>query len=221
MGGLLVATMLTLFFLPAPAGLHDGKDVNEMNSDRCLHPVAFSDLIEYWLGELEKTAEPVIEEHLLGCAACSARLEGIAALGEGIRRAFQEGMVGAFITSPFLNHLVDRGMRVREYHVPRNGSVNCFVAPGDEVVVGRLQGSLSGVTRLDVVEENTVDEGERVFQDIPFDAASGEVIFAAKVKRLRAMPAHQRRMRLVAVVESGNRTIGEYTFNHQPVEPRK
>ena len=51
-------------------------------------------------------------------------------------------------------------------------------------------------------------------QDVPFDAARGEVVIRADVPRLRGMPSHRLRLELVAVDDDGRRAIGEYTFNH-------
>jgi len=55
--------------------------------------------------------------------------------------------------APRLNHervarcldgLAERKVRLREYRVPRNGSVNCSVAPEDEMVIARLDVPLGG-----------------------------------------------------------------------------
>jgi hypothetical protein len=59
-----------------------------------------------------------------------------------------------------------------------------------------------------------------VFHDIPFDAASGEVVVTPKIAHIRSMPAHRFRVRLVAVEAGGERVIGDYTFNHTPFAPR-
>ncbi|MDZ5461717.1 RNA polymerase sigma factor, partial [Azohydromonas lata] len=53
----------------------------------------------------------------------------------------------------FVERLAAQGLRLREYRVPCNGSVNCSAAPQDEVLVGRLQVALQGVRRLDVAAD--------------------------------------------------------------------
>ena len=170
-------------------------------------------LVQYWLGELDDERQVAVESHYFGCAACTDRLEEIVALGNGVRRAFAAGLLHAFITPEFATRLKERGLRVREYHVALGGSVNCSVAPDDEVVLGRLEAPLAGVERLDAIIVN--DDVGRL-ADIPFDAVGGEVVMASSLRRLRALPACREIVRLVAVDRDGERVLGEYTFNHAP-----
>jgi hypothetical protein len=170
-------------------------------------------LVEYWLGELDQASEARIDEHVLGCPHCSDRLAGIVALADGIRSAVRGGAVRMFVTDAFVRSAVKRGTRVREYRVPRNGSVNCSVAPEDELLVSRLKAPLADVHRVDVISYLNDTETD-VFCDVPFDARRGEVVVAPKLAHLRAMPSHRRRFRLLAIDENGERVIGDYTFNH-------
>ena len=186
-----------------------------MNPSICTTPIEFSTLIEYWLDELDESASEHVDEHILGCGPCSARLDEIAALGSAIRGAMERGEVRAFITGDFVRRLAERGLRVREYRVPRNGSVNCSVAPEDDVVVAHLEAPLEGVRRVDVVSQFE-DHPPEVIRDIPFDAASGEVVLAPKIASLRVMAAHRHKLRLVAVDAGVERVIGDYTFHHGP-----
>ena len=91
--------------------------------------------------------------------------------------------------------------------------MNCTVAPEDELLVARLEAPLAGVNRVDAIAYPP-DAPAEVFRDIPFDAASGEVVVAPRIARIRAMPSHRQRLRLVAVDPSGERIIGDYTFDH-------
>jgi hypothetical protein len=193
--------------------VRDGKDGGIMTRTICNTPIGHPALVEYWLGELDEAAEARIDEHVFGCGQCNERLVELVALVDGVRAAFTHGAVGMFITDGFVRRLAERGVRVREYRVPRNGSVNCTVAPEDELLVARLEAPLAGVTRVDAVSY-LEDEPADVFRDIPFNAASGEVVMAPRIAHIRAMPSHQQRMRLVAVDEDGERVIGDYTFNH-------
>jgi hypothetical protein len=54
------------------------------------------------------------------------------------------------------------------------------------------------------------------FEDIPFDAAMGEVLVCPAPAALKKRPAFIHRMRLVAVEAAAERTLGEYTFVHTP-----
>ena len=184
-----------------------------MNTPNCKAPLEFSTLIEYWLGELDEAAEARIDEHLFGCDECGGRLDEIVALASGIRAAFGEGLMGTFVTAAFVKRLAERGVSVREYRVPRNGSVNCSVAPEDDLAVAYLDAPLTGVSRVDVII-NIEGAPPVVIRDIPFDAAGGEVVFAPKMAQLRTMPTHRNRIELVAVDAGGERVIGDYTLNH-------
>ncbi|HET9763496.1 MAG TPA: hypothetical protein VFR50_08270 [Casimicrobiaceae bacterium] len=188
-----------------------------MSSPTCAQPIADSALVEYWLGELDATGEARIDEHVLGCVQCSERLAQIVALADGTRAAFTRGTVRAFVTDAFVRSAAKNLTHVREYRVPRNGSVNCSLAPEDELLIARLEAPLAGVTRIDAFSYLD-DEPTGVHEDIPFDTASGAVILAPDIARLRTMPSHKRRFRLVAIDAGGERVIGDYTFNHSAHE---
>ncbi len=173
-------------------------------------------LLAYWLGELDEAAEGRTEEHLLGCAACSERLGELVALGKGVRVLARAGGVRAIVNDAFVRRLVAQGVRVREYRVPHNGSVNCTVAPEDDIVIAHLDAPLGGVARLDMVETDSEGKGLTRFEDIPFQTGSDGVVVVPRIDELRALPASTTRMRLLAVDEAGERVIGEYTFNHTP-----
>jgi hypothetical protein len=191
-----------------------------MTTSACNAPMALAALVEYWLGELDKTAEGKIDEHLLGCSGCSEMLAELVGLARGIRTAFREGAVHAFVTDAFVKGLAEQGVRLREYRVVHNGSVNCTVAPEDEVIVARLEAPLAGVSRLDAISYTSTDAPAEISRDIPFNATSGQVVFTPKTAQLRLMPSYQHRVRLVAVDASGERVVGNYTFNHTAFDPR-
>ena len=176
-------------------------------------------MTEYWLDELDEAVETRIDEHLFGCKECGVKLDEIIALAGGVRAALGQGAMRAFVTDAFVKRLAVQNVRVREYRIPRNGSVNCSVAPEDEVLVAHLEAALGGVARLDA-HFYLGDAQPEVFRDIPFDPASGEVLITPKIAHLRTAPVHVSRMRLVAVDANGERVIGDYTFNHTQFVPR-
>lgn len=180
----------------------------------CTAPLSLDVLAAYWLGELDDGEQDRVERHLFDCAACNAALEELAGLAAGIRAAARRGRSHAFVGSGFPRRLESAGLRVREYRVACNGSVNCTVAPDDDVVVARLAATLSGVERLDLLVLSA--DSQRRLADIPFDSAAGEVVMTPDIAELRALPATTQRMRLVAVEHGNDRVIGEYTFNHAP-----
>lgn len=174
-------------------------------------------LLAYWLAETSPAATDSVEEHLMACDACGEQLDGIVALADGIREAFRAGEVGMIASDAFIRKLAERGVRQREYRLPVNGSVNCTVAPDDELLVSRLSVPLAGVRRLDAIGEASEMPGvlHRI-EDIPFDPASGEVIYLPRLSRVRPLQEHTFRLVLQAVDAAGTRELGSYTFRHRP-----
>jgi hypothetical protein len=108
-------------------------------------------LLQDWLGESDPITRDAVDAHLMACDACGELLDDVVALQAGVRDAVQAGAV-ALVTGPgFLQRLAARGARIREYRLPHNGSVNCTVAPEDEVLASRVQVPLHGVERVDMV----------------------------------------------------------------------
>lgn len=170
-------------------------------------------LIDYWFGERDDEA---LEEHFLGCAQCSARLDELAALGAGIRAAFLRGALHVVLPHGFVERIRREGLRLREYRVPAGGSVNCTIVADDDFVVSRLQAPLAGVERLDLVMLGPAGEARETLEDVPFDPAAGEVLVLPSAAALKARTAFTERWRLVAVGAGGARPLGEYTFHHTP-----
>ncbi len=180
----------------------------------CANPIAFETLVAYWLGEVTQAAEATLEEHLLACAHCSAQLEQLAALADGVRAAVEGGRVSLVVSGRFLDAMKQAGLRLREYRVDPGDSVNCTIRPDDHGVVSGLRAPLAGVKRLDVVGVIGGDAPEQRVTDVPFDARTGEVLVIPSAAWLKTMPAFTMRLRLVDVREQGETPLGEYTFNH-------
>jgi len=189
-------------------------------SRSCPSPLAWDTLLAYWLGELPAGRAEQIEEHYIGCARCSRRLGQLAALARGIRQLARTSGVTMVVNAAFVRRLTENGLRVREYCVPQNGSVNCTVAPEDDFVVGRLEAALSGVQRVDLLTLDSQGRTALRQEDIPFAADSRAVVFAPGIEVIRAMPASTLRLRLLAVDDQGEHVLGDYVLNHTPHRPQ-
>ena len=176
--------------------------------------LSFDTLVECWLGESDDTAAQLADMHLLGCDTCRTKLGEVIALAHGVHRAFTDGLVNTFISDAFVARLHDCKVRVREYRVPHNGSVTCGVAPDDDILVGRLEAPLQGVSRVDVAIRRSLADAEHWVHDVPFDAVRGEVVIAPKLVALRQLPTHDMNIRLLACDAEGHHEIGHYTFRH-------
>ena len=182
----------------------------------CAGPIPFARLIEYWFGELPAEAGERIEEHLLACGQCSAELETLALLYQGVGAVFESGAIHAAISAAFVTVMKERGMRLREYVLAPGESVHCTIAKDDDAVIGRLKAPLAGAGRVDMLA--TDDAGALLyrFDDIPYDPAAGEVLFCPPAAALKKMPAYTERVRLLATGPEGERAIADYTFVHEP-----
>jgi RNA polymerase sigma-70 factor (ECF subfamily) len=97
-----------------------------------------------------------------------------------------------------------------------DGSVECSVAPDDDLLVSRLEAPLAGVERLDAVAVSSLEPGvEHRLEDVPFDATAGEVLWLPKIAQVKALPAHTLR-HASRVAPGGARELGRYAFHHRP-----
>jgi hypothetical protein len=184
-------------------------------STRRPEPLDTRVLADYWFGELPESEQDHVEEHLLGCHDCSRVLGELVAIGDGVGRLIHQGALHVVVSPSFLDAASRRGLRVREYRVPPGGGVACTVTAEDDLVITRLQGDFSGVTRLDLVAQTEGQPEERV-EDLPVNPSAHELIVVQAMPALRAMGSNVTRMRLVASEPAGDRVLGEYTFAHTP-----
>lgn len=177
----------------------------------CLTADAVAD---YWFGDLPEGDVDFVEEHLLACGDCSARLAEFLRLSAGVRELVRAGRLPMVVGASFLGAASRDGLRIREYAVGPSERVACTVTPYDDLVVSRLRADLRGARRVDLIAEPE-EGGVQHAEDIPFDAASGEVIVVQSVPALRSLPTCTTRIRLVASDPGGSRRLlGEYTFAH-------
>jgi len=121
------------------------------------------------------------------------------------------------LTDAFIKKLAAQNVRLREYRVAHNGSVNCTVAPEDEVLVTRLCAPLAGIERLDVDFLDANGQSIQRLHDVPFDPAAGEVVITQQIQVVRAMPATTVQFRLYDMVSpSDERLFSEYALHHTP-----
>jgi hypothetical protein len=181
----------------------------------CPNPIDAAVLADYWLGALRGREEEAVEEHLLGCDACGARLREVISLAEGVRNLARGGSLRMVVSDAFLKRAAEEGLRIREYAPPPGGSVQCTVTAEDDILVGRLAANLSGAKRLDLC----IYDGRGIEQirltDIPFNSAAAGVVIQQPITYAKAAPSETLIARLFAFDDSGReRLLGEYTFHH-------
>jgi hypothetical protein len=143
----------------------------------CVEPVSSERLVEYWAGELEETESERLEEHLMGCAACTAESARVAAL---------VGAMGVLIP-PIVTHAHLETLRARGLHIVDNPVLPgerrpAVFLPGIDIILHRLGGlDLAGASRVRVLL--TSEDDGKIMLDVPeapFDADSGEILIACQ-----------------------------------------
>jgi len=181
----------------------------------CSSPIDAAVLADYWLAALAESDEEAVEEHLLDCDPCSARLREIIALAEGLRHLAREGSLRMIVSDAFLRRAEEEGLRVREYAPPPGGSVQCTVTTEDDLLIGRLAADLIGASRVDlcICDERGVEQHR--MPDIPVHLGANSVVFQESITYAKTLPDNRMIARLVTVDETGREgLLGEYTFNH-------
>jgi hypothetical protein len=181
----------------------------------CSNPIDAAVLADYWNAALPSSEEEVIEEHLLDCDRCGARLREVIALAEGVRSLAREGSLRMIVSDVFLRRAAEEGLRVREYALPPGGVVQCTVTAEDGILIGRLAANLSGAKRVDlcIFDERGVEQ--RRLPDIPVQSGASNVVYQESITFAKAMPTNKIIARLVTFDEAGDeRLLGEYTLNH-------
>jgi hypothetical protein len=187
-----------------------------VSAPRCTSPRPLGDLSDYWLGELSAAVEAPLEEHLVGCDECSRRLAWVVDLAAATGALAKRGLLRVVVSDEHLGRLAREGLQLREYRVALGGSVSCTIAPEDDLVVARLAAPFASRERLDLVFCDATGHEEARLADVAVDPTRHEIVFTEPVDGLRRLGVATLRVRLVDVAESGERVLGEYTFNHAP-----
>jgi hypothetical protein len=143
----------------------------------CTNPVPWPTLVDYWARDLDDDATDVLEEHLFGCAECTAASARVAGVTEGVRSA-----IPPLLSRQRLDRLRESGARVRENHFAPGERRWVEFARDTDLLIHRLGGlDLTGATRVDlrITQESTgaliaaVDDGA-------FDPDEGAVLIACQ-----------------------------------------
>ncbi len=181
----------------------------------CENPLDAAVLADYWLGALAEGEEEAVEEHLLACDACGARLRELVALAVGLRELARGGSLRMVVSDGFLKRAAAEGLRVREYSPPPGGGVQCTVTAQDDLLIARLAADLSGTRRVDISICDQQGTEQARLADIPVNPTAGGTILQESITFAKAAPTNVMIIRLLDVAEGrGERLLGEYTFNH-------
>lgn len=149
----------------------------------CAATIAWAELVQYWAGDLDAAATDRVDEHLMGCASCSAEAERVAAVVSALRE-----LVPPVVTREALETMRARGARIRENAFVPGQTTAVFPSDAD-FLIHRLSGfDLSGAVRVHVaIRRESTRELYAEVADAPFDPKEGVLI--ACQRHFASMPA--------------------------------
>ena len=193
-------------------GLRGGREA--MTVTRCPAPIGFTDVVDYWAGDLTQADEDRIEEHVFTCAECARELAAAEALARGIAAVAREGRLHAVVNDAILNRLAADGVRVRMYTLEGAGIVPCAVWADDDLVVARIRADFAEVDSVTIVTRQASGDEISRLSDVAVRPGQREILSAFSAAHLRKLPPTRVRVTVTAQIGTGERTISEYTLEH-------
>lgn len=186
-----------------------------MTDPRCTAPLGFEDIVDYWAGDLTPAEEDRIDEHVFACALCARALSDAAALGAGIAAVARHGRLHTVVTDTILNRLAADGVRIRTFTPEAHAVIPCAVWEDDDLIVSRIRADLSGVDSVTIVARRESGEEISRLAGIAVHPGQHEILNAFSAERLRALPSTRVLITVTTPAGSGDRTLAEYTLEHQ------
>jgi hypothetical protein len=143
----------------------------------CGQPLAWETLVEYWAGELATDESNAVEEHLFGCAACTAEATRVAGVTEALRAALPP-----VISRRTLTELQSRGRKVRENAFSPGERREVEFAADLDLLVHRLEGLALGDAEKVSFRIRSESTGEAIaeLESAPFEKDEGAVLVACQ-----------------------------------------
>lgn len=173
----------------------------------CDAAIPWADLVQYWAGDLEAAATDRVDEHLMGCASCSAEAARVAAVASALRE-----LVPPVITRAELSAMRARGAKIRENaFVP--GQTPAVFPSDAELLIHRLGGfDLSGAVRVHVMIRR--ESTRELFADVlnaPFDPQEG--VLVACHRHYASLPSDVL-IEVTAIDAQGGARLAAYSIPH-------
>lgn len=175
----------------------------------CSSPVSWEDLVAYWARDLPPAEVERLDEHLMGCGACSEESARVSALAAALH-----GFVPPVLSGALLATLRQRGLRIEENTFAPGQRKPVVFAAGVDLLIHRLEGfDLSSARRVKVTI-SVESTGAVLFQDpdAPFDPREGVLI--ACQRHFAALPPDTV-FEVCAIEASGVERTALYTIPHE------
>jgi hypothetical protein len=172
------------------------------------HPTL--EAIAAWVEGLEEPSESdALELHLLECGDCSAQAERMQRLVAMLRSALPP-----ILTEARHRALLDQHATLPATHVEPGQTGVLRLSNANALGVWVMHCDLTGVARVDFEARGELGQVLLVLNDVPFDAARGQVLLACQL-HYRSMPdAHQMHATLRSAGPAA-RELGKYILDHQ------
>ena len=180
-----------------------------MTDSRCSAPIGFSDVVDYWAGDLTQAEEDRIEEHVFTCADCARELATAEALARSITAVAREGRLHSVVTDAILNRLAADGVRVRTYTLEGAGIVPCAVWADDDLVVARIRADFAEVDAVTIVTRQASGDEISRLSDVAVRPGQREILNAFSAAHLRKLPPTRVHVTVTAQIGTGERTISD------------
>lgn len=182
-------------------------------SAACQTPVSWADLVAYWAHDesaLPEAALLALEEHLMGCAECSAESERVAQLTEGFRT-----ILPVVLAPEQVAELRSQGTTIVDNPMAPGESREVPFPHEVDIVLHRLGGlDLSRATRVSFVLSVMGTEQVMIeLPDVPFDRERGEVLVACQKHFADFPPDNVAEIRVQQ--DDGGKQQASYTLLHR------
>ncbi len=101
----------------------------------CSAPPSWEELVRYWAGDLTPSEVDRLDEHLLGCAACSVESARVAAVVQALR-----AFIPPIVSRAALDHLRTQGLRIEESSFLPGQRRSVLFRADVDILVHRLTG---------------------------------------------------------------------------------
>lgn len=169
------------------------------------------EIVAAWvLGEGESADVEGFEEHYFACDVCLERVERLQRTVELLR-----ANLPALLTPERRRELEALRPRMPAIQVSPGERGRIRLGPLSEVGVFLMRAPLERATRVDFEARDANGAPLFAYEDVPFDAARGEVVLACQA-HYRALPApRELHVRLTIAEPDGARPAFEYILDHE------
>ena len=133
----------------------------------CKAPVSWEELVHYWAADLTPSEVDRLDEHLMGCSACSAESARVAAVARALRT-----FIPPVLTREALEHLRAQGLRIQEDDFAPGQRKGALFRANTDLLVLRLTGlDLSHVKQVGLaVRAESTNQVLTDEPNVPFSA---------------------------------------------------